>query len=318
MSLYPVRYETIYTYKKLCELFKEDVLSGSQQRVQLKQWQKKYDIERIAKDRYIIHKEYNDVEVIEQQTYFKSKQYVSAILCTLLNNMPNNVISVNMGQLLEILNMVNKNFRQAKYNPELIMPHILEPDEEDIYDLPLFIENVEKMSKRIVKDVLKDMEERRLIMQIDYIPMLAYKVKTGEKTYITQIHEADNEKERPIFIEAQRQVIAYFGYEEWTDCITNLNYKQWKKAKELMTAFLKEELKIDYFFYNYKIVLNKEGIIDEITHNFTQMQRSFNIYMQDRILNSRMSGLKIIPANHKKRYVEVLVDNQAEEIKQNG
>lgn len=315
MSLLLIRYETIYTYRELCELFGEPILSGSNQRTQLKKWRQKYDIEQCAKNRYIIHKEYNDVEIVEHQTYFKSKQYVSAILCTLLNNMPNNIISVNMGQLLEILNMVNKNFRQAKYNPNLIMPLVLEPKESDIYDLPLFIENVEKMSKRIVKDVLKDMEERRLIMQIDYIPMLAYKIKTDEDYYVTQVHEADNEKERPIFVEAQRQVVKRFGYEEWTECVTSLNYRQWKEAKELMTNYLKERLGINYFFYNYKIVLNKEGLTDEITNNFTQMQRSFNIYMQQKILNSQMKGLIIIPANHKKRYVEVLIDSKAEEIK---
>lgn len=297
-----------YQYKDLCAAFDLPRLSGSAQQKQIADIKRICDLKKNKKGRYIITRFYTQAELIEHQRFNKSKQYVETILMAALNKAPNNVISVNMGQLLEILNMVNKNFKKAKYRHNEVMDYVLAPDEEDVFDLPIFIEYVEKMSKQMVRSALKDMESRRLIDKVIFVPMFAFEVPLDEKSVITT-RPANEETEIPIFVEAQRQVMYHFNFTNWEDCVTHLTHFQWKEAKEIMTEYLQRKIGISYFYYNYKIILNKTGLADELFNCPDSVLRSFNLYIQDKISASRAFDLTLIPPLRRSKYIDALIDS---------
>lgn len=299
-----------YQYKDLCKEFNLPRLSGSAQQKQINDLKRICNIRKDKRGRYIITKFYSDAEIIEHQRFNKSQTYVETILMAALNKAPNNVISVNMGQLLELLNIVNKNFKKAKYRHSEIMDFVLAPDEKDIFDLPIFISYVEKMSKQIVRSALKNMEARRLIDKVLFVPMFGFTVPLSDGRTITTTRPADEETEVPIFVEAQRQVLRYFHFSNWDDCVSQLSHLQWQEAKEIMTNYLRAKLGVSFFYYNYKIILNKTGIQDELFNCPDTVLRSFNLYIQDKLARSKAFDLMLIPNDHKSKYIDALIDTE--------
>lgn len=82
------------------------------------------------------------------------------MLYTILSNSPNNVVEFDMRQLLEVLSLVNQNFFIAKYNIE-DSDHIITNNESS--GLMLFLNETEPMLRKVVKEVLHDMEDLGLI-----------------------------------------------------------------------------------------------------------------------------------------------------------
>lgn len=296
-----------YKYKELCHQFGEYPERGSKLNTQLTRFRNNYDIEKTVSNTYLIKKQYSDIEIIEHQKYHKEKSYIETILYTLLTNIQSNVVRTDMKGLLQVLSIVNKDFHFAKWHSELVEDNLFS-ENDDKGDLPLFVDEVEKISKRVVKEVLNDMQSRALI-SIEYIPMFAKQITIDNNKFYTVTEEASDKVGKPAFLEARRVAMKYFGFEHWEDMMT-LTYFQWKEAKNIMTRYLHKELGIQYFYYEYKIILNKVGLQEIITNNFEPMKHSFNKYMQEKLMNSNTMGFRQMVEGHKEKYIDALVNTE--------
>lgn len=295
-------------YSELCKMFGEEPKRGGSLQNQLSDWGRSYEIEKVKRGVYRILKKYTDVEKIEHQSYFKSKTYITSILCTLLNAQNGNVINVNMIELMYVLKAINDNFKYARWSHDNTMDFLLEQGETDYGYLINFTNNVESILRRLIKDALNSMKDKKLI-ELTYIPMFAREYYIDGKKR-NSIRPMDKNSEEPHLLEAQRLAYKELKYDSWSKCVEDATYLEWQRINDIMLQHLKEKLGIAYFYYNYEIVLNKDGLQDEITTHFGMMQRSFNLYIQDKILNSKAKELTTIPNKQKEKYVQVLIDSE--------
>jgi uncharacterized protein YaaW (UPF0174 family) len=296
-----IKFNKKYKYKDLCRALDLPPQRGSKLTTQIKSISQNYEIVKNGKY-YIILKQYTPLEKAEVNRYNKNKNYLEPMLYTLLHESPSNVVRFDMKEMLQVLALVNKDYHFAKWHLEETDQLITQGDN----GLEEFINSTEPMYKEIIKDVLKDMESRRLI-QIVEIPMYARKYRGKNNKVYTSITEADNNIGKPAFLEAQRLAMKHFGYEHWED-MSNLNWYQWHEAKQIIEDYLKQELNVAYFYYEYEIILNKKGLNEMVTNNFNDLRKSFNKYIQEKTLNSKRQNLKYITQDHKDNYIKALID----------
>ena len=282
-------------YKELCTEFGEQPKRGGYMKVQLNSFKQKYDIEKVDKS-YIIKKELTDIEQIEVQKYFKKKAYIEPMIYTLLTTSKTNILRVDMRTLMLILKVVNQDYHYAKYHTEEVDTKLMGTDTNG---LKTFMSETEPMYKRIIKDVLRDMCDQQLI-QVNQIPMFAKRYKGENNKLYTKTYEANKDVDIPKYLEARRNVLKKFNLTQWSE----LSYSQQLEAKKLVA----KELDIDYFYQDYEIILNKVGLNELYMENLSELQDSFNKYIQAKTLNSRTKGMRLLTKDETKIYVDALVN----------
>ena len=82
------------------------------------------------------------------------------MLYTILSQPNKDVIRMDMHELMEFLGIVNKDYHYAKYHPKECIEQI---DKGTVAGLTIFSRESEPLLKRIIVDVLKDMQRKCLI-----------------------------------------------------------------------------------------------------------------------------------------------------------
>jgi len=298
-----VELEQPYKYKELCKALSISPLKGGYQRTQLAQLSELYDIEKTADRKYIVHKIYDEIEQLENKRQLQYKSFLTPILYTLLVSTKDNVIKCSIRELMEILPFVNKDYNYAKWNMEKVENQLTNGDGGD---LEYFFKVTEPMYKRMIRDILKDMDAQKLI-QLNLVLTFAKKTKNDSGHMYTKTWNADHEKEIPIFLEAQRNVINMFGVTTW-DEFNLLPYPQRLEGNNYIEKYLKDKLGIDYYYYQYEIILNKKGIESLVLSAPKQAEISFNKLIQLKTKNSKAETLLLIDEKHKESYIDALID----------
>lgn len=292
-----IKYNKPYTYAQLCELFElERKTSGSSQRSQLNNLMAQYEIENPKRNNYIIKREFSLAEKLDKQLYYKNRGYIEPLMYTMLSETYDYTIRVNMHTMLELLGIVNKDYHFAKWHSKECDIEILGTDSSG---LSIFMKESEPMLKQIIVDILKDMEKRKLLI-VNMIPMFARKYRNLDtnKMY-TKIWEASKD-DIPKLLQAQRIALKNFNLEYWND----LQYFQYGEAKDIIAR----ELDIDYFYYDYEIILNKIGIKEYVIDDFESLKKGLNKHIQQKLKKSKKGELKLLEQMEKDKYVEYLID----------
>lgn len=292
-----IKYNKSYTYGQLCDLFElEKQTSGSNQRSQLNNLMRQYEISNPKRNNYIIKRELSLAEKLDKQIYHKNRGYIEPLMYTMLSEIYNNSIRVNMHTMLELLGIVNKDYHFAKWHSKECDLTITGYDSSG---LNIFIKESEPMLKHIIIDVLKDMQRRKLLI-VNMIPMFARKYRNLDtnKMY-TKIWEASKD-EIPKLLQAQRIALKNFNLEYWDELVWN----QHGEAKDIIAR----ELDIDYFYYDYEIILNKIGIKEYVTDDFESLRKGLNKHVQQKLKKSKQGNLKLLEQMEKEKYVEYLID----------
>ena len=295
-----VKYNKRYKYRDLCKALDLKPLSGSAQRKQLADLNKEYEMVKDKANNYIIKRKYSQVESIENQAYHKNKAYIEPMIYTVLSSATNNVVEFDMRQLLEILALVNENFFVAKYSIEN-SDKVITNNEAN--GLLLFMKETEPMLRRIVKDVLGEMADMGLI-DVQERPKFAKKYRGDNGQYYTKTYVIDDENDFPVFLEAKRLALKQVGVERYSD----LNFYQHSEVKHLIENYLKENLGVDYYYYSYRLILNKKGINSLIAEKYREFQVSFNQYIQNKIRESKRKQLLEIEESNKDKYIDALIN----------
>lgn len=221
------------------------------------------------------------------------------MLYTILSQPNKDVIRMDMHELMEFLGIVNKDYHYAKYHPKECIEQI---DKGTVAGLTIFSRESEPLLKRIIVDVLKDMQ-RKCLIKVNMIPMFAKKYINNEdgKLY-TKVWEANKITEIPKLLEAKRSVLKEFNIEYWDD----LQYNQFGRAKDIIA----EQLGIDYFYYEYELILNKQGLNELITENYTELKKALNKHIQSKTKMSKQGNLKFLTDNEKSVYIEHFINTE--------
>ena len=160
-----------YSLKQLREIFNMEQASGSKIQQQLKEIEKKYKLTKVKRGIYMIERELTDDEKIENQNYNKNRTYIEPMIYELLGNLKKNSIIMDMHELMEEIEIVNKDFNYIKWHTKNVAKAINQNEDT----LKIFTKESEPMLKKIIRDVLYDMADACLI-DIEEIPVLAYKI----------------------------------------------------------------------------------------------------------------------------------------------
>lgn len=282
-------------YKDLCAELGEKPKHGGYIQIQLNSFRQKYEIEKVDR-KYIIKKELTEIEQIESMKYLKKKAYIEPMIYTLLTTSETNILRVDMRTLMLILKVVNQDYYYAKYHTEEVDTKLMGMDTNG---LKTFMSETEPMYKRIIREVLFDMADQQLI-QVNQIPIFAKRYKGENNKCYTKTYEADKDIDIPKLLEAKRSVLKKFNLTQWSE----LNWYQLNDAKRMVA----KELEIDYFYQDYEIILNKVGLNELYVENLSELQDSFNKYIQARTLNSQAKGMRLLTKDETKVYVDALVN----------
>lgn len=295
-----------YKYKDLCKVLEIEPLRGGYQKNQLSKLAEKYDMEKLPNKKYVIHKEYTNTELIENKQYGINKSYITSAMCTLLSTAENNVIRCTIKDLLETLFIFNKNFFYAKYNIDEVDEQLMGTNAGWI---ETFIVEQEQKNKRIVRDILNDMADKKLI-ELNKILKFAKQYPHPKGGYRTKTWEANKETEIPVFLEAQHKVIQMFQVETWQE-FESLGYLPRKYGKQIIDEYLSDKLGLSYFYYEYEIILNRKDIDDILLEDLKTAGISFNNIIKSKAQLSKSKNMLLIPQENKDAYIDYLIDINA-------
>lgn len=262
--------------RELCSKLEIEYDSRHKSR-QLDMLKRTYNIVEIGKDDYEFNGQLTEVEILERnKSLKKNKLYLEPLIYTYLLKQDGNVIEKKLGKLLEEFAMVNKDYYFAKYELEIVDKLLQTHSGVDI-----FIRDSEPYLKRILYEVLVDMEDRCLI-SLEYIPHACYyySYEGSNKKYVNDkkisMEDADLYEK---YNECYRLAMKEYGYDKkskikWYDI---LNVR--RKTAELFEC--------DYIYFAYKIIINKHGIEDYILNDYYGVLSSHNDYIQNKIRSSR-------------------------------
>lgn len=154
------------TYKQLCEDFKlEPALnSGKKRKLQLEQLQQEYDIEKVGRGKYIIHKQYSTEE---KELIQAEKNYNNFVQAAMLDMIANGDVQqvYTYASFRKQLYMVNENYFLYKYGKKEL--DIKAPSDFPEYYVEEFEDRwfniAEEHDKYILKSNLAKLRERGLI-----------------------------------------------------------------------------------------------------------------------------------------------------------
>lgn len=290
-----IKFNKQYKYKELQQLFNIYGKSGEQT---IKDISKNYIIKKVKRGTYKIIRELTELEKIENNTYNKNKEYLEPMIYSMLLNTKQNSITMDMHELMESVEIVNKDFHYIKY-------HLPECSEiinlENKTSLKIFTRESEPMLKRIIRDILYEMQDRQLI-KINEIPIIAYKIYDYDtKKWFTRTEELTTDKKIQKLLEIKRNILknefniekeselSYFNGSHFRDCIA--------KAYDA-----------SYFYYKYNIILNKKGLNLCQESNIMKLKKSFNDYIQQKLRNSKQGDLKILTDKEKDICIKYCID----------
>lgn len=152
-------------YKEVCKMLGEkEAVGGRNKKLQLERWQQEYDIEKLGRNRYIIHKQYTEEE---QQLIQAEKNYNNFVQAALLDLIADGDIKqvYTYTNFRKKLYMVNNNYFLYKYGKEELnikVPYNFPEDMIKEFEGRWF-NIVEEHDKYILKANLARLRERGLI-----------------------------------------------------------------------------------------------------------------------------------------------------------
>ena len=305
-------------FSELAEIMGEEPKEGGRNRnLQLTRWKQYYEIEKTG-HKYVVKREYEDVEkkIIEKNGKFTT--YIqNFIIYKLINekNQNNYDIRFTYRELLETLCLVNKLFYKIKRKDDLsdeikeyvgtVFERITLPSSKIgiIYEnLDLFLDYTETILKRVVKDSLKSMEQRKLII-VSKSFRLYKKVHSEEFGDYIEKHDCTDEETSVILkfylevmekyhIKKQNQI---FGMDKKTiDCF----------FREL-NAKIESEFGYEIHSPTFKLIL-ADGILETFKYEPSLSMIKLNKNIQNKLKENKYMKDNL-PENQKNIFISDLI-----------
>lgn len=252
----------IKNYKEFCELVGESVTTGNAKKSQTKEWEcylKFYN----EGHKFIIEEIYeNTLDKIDHRrdgNYSIYGDYVKSLIMNLLleNSKTRNgrVLSFSANSLLRLLEMINDNYAYCKRNIPNFSKYI-KIDKEYIYE---FFERSHSNLQGALETALNQLQREVLIMwSKELMVCTEYRSRKNQQVYQKYRNATDAEKE--VILQCKDTVLKNFGYKSEGVVIAS---RQWESYSAKVNSLVHKKLNIQYFYNAYKLVINRDKVIDE-------------------------------------------------------
>lgn len=291
-----LEYNKIYSISDLREIFNLPLEQGSRAKQQLINISKNYLLTKKGRNQYIIERELTDIEKIDNNRYYKNREYIEPMIYAMLTATKENSVTMDMHELMAETEIVNKDFNYIKYHTKECSVYMNQTE----YGLSIFTTESEPMLKRIIRDILYDMQDRQLI-KVNEIPVVAFKIYDSDtKCWYTRRKEIKGTKDTQKLLEIKRKVLNELGLEKESD----ITYSNRSNFRDLIA----KEYEAEYFYYKYNIVLNKKYLTLSADCDIINLKKSFNKYIQEKVGKSKQGNLKLLSKEEKDVYIEYCID----------
>lgn len=303
-----------YNYKGLCDFFGEEPASnGGSRKKQIERWKKQFHIEKIQHKNLYELREYNSKEVRETKDYYSCKKCIEPLLYQMLlkENVNNNSITKDMGELMYELCLINDNYNKGRYNKDVILNYLI--DEEGKANITLAImsklENdinnyyyeTYKIIKRVVIDVLNKMVRDKSI----FYTKTYGKIITDENNLKRKMQMTNSEISTMITL--QKDISNNIYNLEYAD----LSYYKKKNVDKKVC----EEMNITDIYDLYNIILNQKGLKMDYDKLCLEDIKGFtNRSMVSKINLSRQGTLKDIQDDIQVALTKINIDKNYKKI----
>ena len=321
------KFNTKLTYNELCESFNLQKLRGGYIKRQIELIKKDYELEKDGKY-YIIIKKLTPQEKLNIQYHNKLKAHIEILMCTLFAIPKEDfIVSFNMKQLLQLLQLVNKDFHDTKRKNNIkiarellcIDSDLIEVEEGKVKDsLEIFMEETEPMLSRIVKEVMRGLEDKKIISKKE-MPILARRVYKNGKVSYTNTKEINTELLEKEFLESQYKALNILYedklIEKPEEPFVNKQGSYMINRYRELTAM---QMKYEYWYPKYILTLNKnylsrfERFVIRDVKEKCKVNELCNKIVKNKILTSKQGNLKFIEYEDRVKYVDVLIDTNVD------
>lgn len=183
------------------------------------------------------------------------------LMLHLLEKEPNEFLNFTITKLMEMIGMINSDYRKYKYSKKLLA----EEEGISIKEINQFYEVHQNLLSQGARTCLNNLKKANLIHMEEITMIKGFEIVklsgvNNSERRIYFYREATNEEKKKIFVEKRKLI-------ESMEC-KNMN-EVYKKKLNLMfymklRVILEEKYKISFDYTSYSIVLNKEVITDEL------------------------------------------------------
>lgn len=295
-------------YSELCNVFGIEKKRGGYLQKQLNSLRKEYEIEKNGKY-YIIIKKLTEQDKLDIIYYDNLKSHIEMLMCTLFT-FPKYCTSVkfDMKGLMNVLQIVNNDYHITKYGKnKKYANELLGLEDDNGKNLSIFFGETEQMIQRIIKETLKELEDKQII-KINKTVVLAKKVYNKKNNKILKIekHELNSDESIDAFMQCKKETLKELGFKKESELFKLPNSMRLKYI-----SMVSNKINHDYYYYNYRLILNTKHIKEYVIKDEEQkkrIERSCNNLIKKKIISSNQGELKTLSKNYKQTYVDALID----------
>lgn len=306
------------TYKDFCKITNEPIMPYDSKKAQIKRMSSYMDLE-TRYGKVTIKSIYDENEMLLIDRKSKFTEYIEDLLIMYLAKNEEKSVTLTYKELSEYFYMVNENYYKVKHNRGRHLDDFdlnvnsMFVDKEDIierkyYDIGVFFGVTDKLIKEIIKNSLKSLKKRSLVLYQDTFKLYKTTYIKESELYVTETYICDK-KQRETFLDIRRSVMNEFNIDKLQDVV----YLP-KETRDTYFSRLMEDLKkcdelhnCDRYANAFTIEYAKDGIEHEYKRLFSTNKSLINSNMQFKLLTTK--ELQCINGVLKKQFVDKLIEN---------
>lgn len=286
----------VKNYPTLCEILEIKKASGNTKISQFKELATHCNYEQqgqkiIVKEIYDTQKEKIDMRGAKG----KFSDDLQEILLGVLAQDKKGELLFSKNVLFKHLNMINDNYRIARYNvPQL--SELIEVDEDIVYS---FFDDANSKMVDMLEVALKRLRSRRLIIWEKVMVVAKLKAIKNELGEVKLEFDNDNYnnarvktqieyrqatfEEKQIILEIERSIMNELGCKDAQQVFLN---GKWREYKKKVNALVQERLNIKFHFEGFLITYNHDRIVEEAIENTSFLKINVNNNLVESFINN--------------------------------
>lgn len=161
-----MEFEKELSYKQICSLIgEEESSSGNVRKYQLERWQEQYDIEKVGRGKYIVHKQLSEEETQAIKDRKNYSNFLQATLLQFLSESESSTTVYTYRDIREHLLMVNKNYFPVKYYQKELNLKVPHQYTEELTEAlkKIWFDNADSHDEYAIKAALRKLSDKHLI-----------------------------------------------------------------------------------------------------------------------------------------------------------
>lgn len=305
-------YNKHYKIRELCDLLGFDYNPHS--KLSLNKIKYELELEQISKQKYRIIRELTAEEKLELKHFSQCKQILEPTIYYLLSKTEGNKIRDGMKGYFERFHITNKYYKYFAYDnmtekKYALLESIGFGDETGMTNTIFtnFVTDTNPIFRRMVIDTFRKMVDESYIVLKEYLMFGTEKYidlglnENGDKIEkkINSNKEATEEEEQ-MFTTIRRDKMEQRNFNEWSRV-------PYFVKRQIQNEILKE-MKKKYMYYEYEIILNKEGLQRKSEEqNLGDLFYQLNIAVESKVKKSKQGELKNMSTPIKEHCIEKLI-----------